>query len=80
MDKKEKKKKEKFVDDGRTIYNMDIDGMPHRRKKEDSNGVYLTKKERRAAIFAAFLHFTPIFLGVILCFALAMVILYFWLK
>ena len=46
--KPQKKKKQKFIDDGRTIYNMDVDGMPHRRKKEDPNGVYLTKKERNS--------------------------------
>ncbi len=78
--KKEKKKKQKFIDDGRTIYNMDVDGMPHRRKKEDPNGVYLTKKERKAAIIAAILHFMPILFGVILCFTIVMVLLYFWLK
>ena len=78
--KKEKKKKQKFIDDGRTIYNMDVDGMPHRRMKEDPNGVYLTKKERKAAIIAAILHFMPILFGVILCFTIVMVLLYFWLK
>lgn len=78
--KKEEKKKQKFIDDGRTIYNMDVDGMPHRRKKEDPNGVYLTKKERKAAIIAAILHFMPILFGVILCFTIVMVLLYFWLK
>ena len=78
--KKEKKKKQKFIDDGRTIYNMDVDGMPHRRKKEDPNGVYLTKKERKAAIIAAILHFMPILFGVILCFTIVMVLLYFCLK
>ena len=78
--KKEKKEKQKFIDDGRTIYNMDVDGMPHRRKKEDPNGVYLTKKERKAAIIAAILHFMPILFGVILCFTIVMVLLYFWLK
>lgn len=78
--KKEKKKKQKFIDDGRTIYNMDVDGMPHRRKKEDPNGVYLTKAERRAAIIAAILHFMPILFLVIFCFTIVMVLLYFWLK
>ena len=78
--KKEKKKKQKFIDDGRTIYNMDVDGMPHRRKKEDPNGVYLTKKERKAAIIAAIHHFMPILFGVILCFTIVMVLRYFWLK
>ena len=30
-----KNKKEKYVDDGHTIYNMDVDGMPHRVKKSN---------------------------------------------
>lgn len=38
-----KNKKEKFVDDGRTIYNMDVDGLPNRRNK---NKVYVTKEEK----------------------------------
>ena len=38
-----KNKKEKFVDDGRTIYNMDVDGLPNRRNK---NKIYVTKEEK----------------------------------
>lgn len=74
-----KNKKEEFVDDGRTIYNMDIDGMPHRQKK-DPDGLYLTRAERLAVIKAALLHFGPIVLGIILCFTIAMILIYFWLR
>lgn len=76
---KEKKKKQKYIDDGHTIYNMDVDGMPHRIPKNES-GVNLTKAERRAAIWAAFLHFLPIFIGVLACFTIAYLLIYFWLR
>ncbi len=76
---KEKKKKQKYVDDGHTIYNMDVDGMPHRISK-NKTGVGLTKAERRAAILAAFLHFLPIFIGVLVCFTIAYLLIYFWLR
>lgn len=72
-----KKEKQKFIDDGHTIYNMDIDGMPHRVKK---SSIGLTKKERNAMIRAAFAHYIPIFLGVIICFLLTMFIIYLWLN
>jgi hypothetical protein len=73
-------KKEKFIDDNHTIYNMDLDGMPKRRASSKGNELGLTRKERRALIRAAFLHFLPIFIGIIICFALAMVLIHFWLK
>lgn len=72
------KKKVKYVDDGHTIYNMDIDGMPHRIPK-NKDGIQLTKKERKAIIKAAFSYYLPIIFGVIICFLLTMVLLYFWL-
>ena len=72
-------KKDEFIDDGHTIYNMDVDGMP-KRSSSKGNELGLTRKERRALIRAAFLHFLPIFIGIIICFALAMVLIHFWLK
>ncbi len=78
MADEDKKIKPKYVDDGHTIYNMDVDGLPKRSKIKNDLG--LTPKERRAVIRAALLHFIPILLGVILCFTLAMLLLYFWLK
>lgn len=55
---KKKRKREPFVDDGRTIANMNVDGMPwyideaKRKQKQAPDGgepIELTKKERRAA-------------------------------
>lgn len=75
---KEKKKKQKYIDDGHTIYNMDVDGMPHRVVKKDT-GINLTKAEKRAMIRAALLHFLPILLGVVVCFSITMLLIYLWL-
>ena len=76
------KRKTEFEDDGRTLYDMSgLDDMhrtgPRREKKESLN---LTRKERRALIKAAFAHYAPIFFGVIVCFTLAALLIYFWLR
>jgi len=76
---KEKKKKQKYIDDGHTIYNMDVDGMPHRISK-NKTGVNLTKAEKRAVFWAALLHFLPIFIGVLICFTITILLIYFWLR
>ncbi len=73
------KNKKKYIDDGHTIYNMNVDGMPNRKIKNSEN-ISLTKKERRALIKAALLHYLPILLGVIICFSIAILIIYFWLN
>ena len=72
-------KKRQFIDDGHTVYNMDVDGMPHRRIK-NKDGINLTKKERKAVIIAALAHYLPYVIGAIVCFGLAMILLYFWLQ
>ncbi len=77
---KKKTKKVEYIDDGHTIYNMDVDGMPHRRFKPKNDDLNLTKKEKKAIIKAAFSYYLPIFIGVIICFIIAMVVIYFWLK
>ena len=46
-----KSKKNTYVDDGHTIYNMDVDGMPHRRVKPKNDGLDLTKKERSQILY-----------------------------
>ena len=44
-----KEKKEKFIDDGRTIFNMDIDGFKwHDKKKKESIYMRITKPYREA--------------------------------
>lgn len=73
-----KKKKNQYIDDGHTIYNMDVDGMPGR--KEKKGNISLTKKEKRALISAAMQYYLPIFLGILFCFFIAILIVYLWLK
>ena len=72
------KEKQKYVDGGHTIYNMDVDGLKNRRPK--SNRITLNNKERIALIKAAFARYLPILFGIILCFGIAMILIYFWLN
>lgn len=71
-------KKEKYIDDGHTIYNMDVEGLPNRIEKRPSIG--LTKKERKAMIKAAFQRYLPMLFMVIACFGIAMLLIYLWLN
>lgn len=75
-----KKKKEEFVDDGHTIYNMNVDGFKwHDKNRDKKNQVYLNRKEKWAMIRAAFSAYFPKLLIVLLGFGLAILLLYFWL-
>ena len=78
--KKEKKKqKTKYLpDDGRTLYSMD--GLYDTGKKSDKERVRLEKGEKWQLIKAAFAVYGPIFLGVLVCFTIGAVIIYFWLR
>ena len=76
------KRKTEFEDDGRTVYDMSgLDDMhrtgPRHEKKER---IDVTRSERRALIRAAFAHYAPIFFGVLVCFALAAVLIFLWLR
>ncbi|MBR2984921.1 MAG: hypothetical protein IKC60_05410 [Clostridia bacterium] len=76
------KKKEKFQDDGRTVYSMEgVDEIRPRftRKYFRKTSTDVTRKERGAVIRAALAHYMPIVFGVILCFAVTGLLLYFWL-
>lgn len=76
---KEKKKKEKFVDDGRTIYNMDVEGFRwHEKNKAKQNLV--TKDEKRTIVRSAYKAYLPALLIVVGAFVLASVLIYLWLK
>ena len=74
--------KPKFVDDGRTVYDMSgIDDMHRtgpRQTKQDK--VSVSKKERRMLIRAALATYMPIVLGVLACFTLAALLMYLWFK
>lgn len=76
-----KKKKKKYVDDGHTIYNMDVSGFKwHDRKVKNKNKIDLSKKEKSAMIRAAFAAYLPKVLIILVGFSLAILLLYFWLK
>ena len=78
-DKKQKKQKPKFVDDGRTIYSME--NVPSRTGKTGKDdGLQVTSKERRAMRRAAMLYYLPRLGIAIACFALTAVLLWLWLK
>ncbi|MBR6517163.1 MAG: hypothetical protein IKT40_10045 [Bacilli bacterium] len=75
---KSNKKKEKFIDDGHTIYDMNVDAKWNtRREKEQS--VYVSKEEKRTLILAAFKTYFPQILLIIGCFAATMILIFLWL-
>lgn len=73
-----KNKKDEWVDDGKTIANMNVDGMPwynpeKREKSKDEEKINLTPKEKRAFIWATIrsaLFIALIFAGVFFLFIL----------
>lgn len=76
-----KKRKEKYEDDGHTIYDMNVDAYWRKdRKTKVESKVNVTKEERKLLIKAAFIAYIPKLLLVIGCFAITMLLLYFWLK
>lgn len=94
--KKKTKKKVKVIyveDDGRTLYNMDgvrrqnaiipdkiTDNRLAKEKNKDKEEARLERKERHAAIRAGYATYLPILFGVLACFAVVAVAIYFWLK
>lgn len=79
---KHQKKTDDFIDDGRTIANMDIDGMPHRLKgNENRKREYdVDKEERKHLIFASYKAFFPVLICGLLGMLLAMLLIMLWLK
>lgn len=76
--KKNKKNKIDFVDDGRTFYDTNVEGLP--KKSPKSKKIILSNKERIALIKAIFIRYLPLLFGVIACFAVAMLLIYLWLN
>ncbi len=79
-----KEKKQDIYDDGRTIVNMNVEGMPwynpnrtDRKKKNDPDRPRF--RERLAMIFGGYRAILPFVLVTILAFALTAVIIYLWL-
>ncbi|MGN1147952.1 MAG: hypothetical protein ACI4TB_05985 [Lachnospiraceae bacterium] len=84
-----KKKREKFVDDGRTVANMNVEGMPWYnpalsdtpdKEKKSSEPLELTGKETAAimkGVLAAALLVALVFVGVFALFILFCVFVWF---
>ena len=85
-----RKKKEKWVDDGRTIAPMTGEEIPPssrgffqgrvRKKNLKSRKADVTRKERRAMMRALFAIMLPRLLIVIACFTLIAGLMYLWLS
>ncbi len=80
--RRKKKKELPPDDDGRTIANMNVEGLPWynptmgKVAEEDKP----TRKERRSLIRAGFLAYLPAFLMILLGFTAAALIIYLWLN
>lgn len=77
-----KNKKEEFIDDGRTIAKMDIDGMPGVKKKETNRlkEYDVSKSEKWHMILASYKAYLPILLCGLVGMTLAMLLIMLWLK
>ena len=82
--KKEKKKKEKFEDDGRVIADMDFEHITgyrskkHRENRQAIKEANLSRKERWAIYKAAFEQYMPIFGIFFLSIVAVLLLLYFF--
>lgn len=75
-----KKNKKEYIDDGHTIYSMDVDAKWSKRHHDNKESIYVSKEERRLLIKAAFRTYIPKLLIVLFGFGLAILLIYFWLK
>ena len=85
-----RKKKEKWVDDGRTIVPMTGEEIPQssrgffqgreRKRNVKNRKSDLTRKERHAMMRAMFAVMLPRFLIILACFTLVFAIMYLWLS
>lgn len=74
-----KKEKKEYIDDGHTIYSMDVDAK-WSKKHNKKESIYVSKEERFMLIKAAFLAYFPKLLLVLFSFGLAIILIYLWLK
>ncbi len=75
-----RKKKKKYVDDGHTIYNMDVEGFRWHDKKKASTNDYIDKKEKRVIYRSAFKAYLPALILTLIGFGIAILLIYLWLK
>lgn len=84
--KKKQENKEKFVDDGRTIVDMNVEGFPWydgsgpSKKKEKKDKDKPTRKETVKMIFGMYKALLPYLLITIGCFLVIFVVIYLGLK
>lgn len=76
----EKKKKQKYVDDGHTIYDMNVDASWNKQSVKKTDTVYVSKEERKLLTKAAYIAYIPKLLIVLVGFGIAILLIYFWLK
>ena len=81
---KEKKEKPYIYDDGHTIVDMNVDGMPwynpnrtDRKKKDKDKPSF---KERMAMTFGAYRAFLPFVVATVVAFGLVALLLFLWLS
>ncbi len=86
MNNKEKKQKTEFVDDGRTIANMDYEcitgykSKEQRKKHEEIRSLNLSKKERRAIYRGVFRYYIPFFLCFVAIIVALLLAFYFGMR
>jgi len=84
--KKAENKKEPFIDDGRTVVNMNVEGFDwyhteltdKKKKKKDRDKP--TKKETFSMIIGAYKAYLPLFLTIIAIFTAILIIFYLLFK
>lgn len=77
--KKNKKENQEYIDDGHTIYDMNVDANWNTRS-DNKKVIPVPKEEQRALIKAAFIAYIPKLLIVLFGFGLAILVIYLWLK
>lgn len=79
MKRNKKDKTKEYIDDGHTIYDMNVDASWNK-VKEKTPSVFVSKEERRVLIKAAFIAYIPKLLLVLGCFLITAILIYLWLK
>ena len=79
-----KNNKKDIYDDGRTIVDMNVDGMPwynpNRTEGKQNEKDKPRFKERMAMIFGAYRAFLPFILATVVAFGIVALLIYLWLS
>ncbi len=83
---KKKRNKPEDYDDGRTIANMNVEGMPWyepeevRKNRESLKAEKPTRKEKRAMIRGAFAATLPFLFAILISVSIAFLVVWLWLN